>query len=234
MLSFEKLNVCDEIKSILMQYRVDFVFQPIFDRLGKIYGYEALMRPEGKNVLEYIEEVKHNNMLHELELVSFFGATMAYRQRNYDKKLCINSFPSECFSVKEAKCYSDCFKPIKDKLVIEIIEYTEGERWMWKTKQAHTRVYEGIEVSIDDFGTGHNDIDSIDYYNPNIVKLDRSLISNIDAYSMKQKDVKYYIEQLHNRGIRVLAEGVETQKEYEFLFQAGVDLFQGYLLAKPA
>lgn len=105
---------------------------------------------------------------------------------------------------------------------------------MWKTKQAHARVYEGIEVSIDDFGTGHNDIDSIDYYNPNIVKLDRSLISNIDAYSMKQKDVKYYIEQLHNRGIRVLAEGVETQKEYEFLFQAGVDLFQGYLLAKPA
>lgn len=71
MLSFEKLNVCDEIKSILMQYRVDFVFQPIFDRLGEIYGYEALMRPEGKNVLEYIEEVKHNNMLHELELVSF-------------------------------------------------------------------------------------------------------------------------------------------------------------------
>ena len=58
MIPFAELNVCDDIKNILMQYNVDFVFQPIFDRTGDVFGYEALMRPEGgKNVLDYIERI---------------------------------------------------------------------------------------------------------------------------------------------------------------------------------
>lgn len=156
---------------------------------GDIVAYEALMRPEGRNVLDYIEEMRRKNKLHALELASFFGTTMAY---------------------------SECFKPIKDKLVIEILEYTEGERWMWKTMEAHTKVYEGIEVSLDDFGTGHNDVDAVDYYNPHTVKLDRSLI-----------------EQFHNKGIKILAEGVETEEEYMYMMEAGADYFQGYYLARP-
>ncbi len=234
MIPFAELNVCDDIKNILIKYNVDFVFQPIFDRDGDVFGHEALMRPEGgKNVLDYIEEMREADKLHELELVSFFGATYAYRMRDYDKKLCINSFPSECFSVQEAKCYSQCFRPIKDKLVIEILEYTEGERWKWKTKYAHTQVYDGIEVSLDDFGTGHNDIDSVDYYTPKTVKLDRKLISDIDKSISKQNDVKYFINEFHKKGITVLAEGVETEAEYGCLYRLGADLFQGFLFAKP-
>lgn len=234
MVQFELLNVKDEIKDKLKKFRVDFVFQPIFARDGEIVGYEALMRPEDMNVLDYIDKVKSEDNLHELELVSFFGATMEYRKRGYDKKLCINSFPSECFTVDEAKSYSDCFKPIKDKLVIEILEYTEGEHWKWKTKEAHTRVYEGIQVSLDDFGTGHNDVDAVEYYNPHTVKLDRTLIEDIDRHIGRQKDVKYYIDHFHEKGIKVLAEGVETKDEYAFLLDAGIDYFQGYYLARPA
>ena len=102
MLAFDTLNVDDKIKSELMQFEIDFAFQPIFSREGDIVAYEALMRPEGRNVLDYIEEMRRKNKLHALELASFFGATMAYRLREYDKKLCINSFPSECFTVEEA------------------------------------------------------------------------------------------------------------------------------------
>ena len=233
MLAFDTLNVDDKIKSELMQFEIDFAFQPIFSREGDIVAYEALMRPEGRNVLDYIEEMRRKNKLHALELASFFGATMAYRLREYDKKLCINSFPSECFTVEEAKAYSECFKPIKDKLVIEILVYTEGEQWMWKTKEAHTKVYEGIEVSLDDFGTGHNDVDAVDYYNPHTVKLDRSLIAEVDKDRIKQGDVKYLIEQFHNKGIKILAEGVETEEEYMYMMEAGADYFQGYYLARP-
>ena len=117
MLSFETLNVSDEIKSVLTQYNIDFVFQPIFSRENVIIGYEALMRPEGKNILEFIEEMKSANKLHDLELLTFFGATLAYKQRNYNELLSINSFPEDAFTEDEALQYSLCFRPIKEKLI---------------------------------------------------------------------------------------------------------------------
>lgn len=72
MLSFDCLNVSDSIKNALKQHNVNFVFQPIFSRDNTVVAYEALMRPVGKSVLEYIEEMKLYDKLHELELVSFW------------------------------------------------------------------------------------------------------------------------------------------------------------------
>lgn len=63
MLAFDTLNVDDKIKSELMQFEIDFAFQPIFSREGDIVAYEALMRPEGRNVLDYIEEMRRKNKL---------------------------------------------------------------------------------------------------------------------------------------------------------------------------
>lgn len=57
-------------------------------------------------IAEVFLDMKEKEKLHDLELLSFFGATMAYRQRNYDKMLSINSFPEDCFSHEEALQYS--------------------------------------------------------------------------------------------------------------------------------
>ena len=62
----------------------------------------------------------------------------------------------------------------------------------------------------------------------------RSLISDIDKDSEKQLKCKEYIEDFHKRNITVLAEGVETKEEYDFLVENGIDLLQGYYLARPA
>lgn len=233
MISYDGFPINDEIKATLLKHRVDFVFQPIFNKNREIAAYEALMRPEGRYVLDYIEEMRQTGRLHELELVSFFGATAAYRQRNYCKKLCINSFPSECFTAVEAKNYSDCFRPIKDKLVIEILEYTENDPWKWEVKKAHSRIFDDVEFSLDDFGTGFNDSTAVDFYRPQTVKLDRSLIHRIDASPEKQHQAAAYVDRFHRQGILVLAEGIETQAEFTYLATCGVDLFQGFYLAKP-
>lgn len=234
MLDFEDLNVNDEIKSVLKQYQVDFAFQPIYSRDHAIIGYEALMRPEGKDVLTFIEEMKNANKLHELELISFFGATYAYKKRGYDTLLSINSFPSETFTTKEARAYSLAFRPIKEKLIVEILEYTEERHWTWKAKRNHIKEYRGIEVALDDFGTGHNDMQAVSYYEPDMVKIDRSLIAGIDQDAYKQKVLNEIIENLHDKMIAVLAEGVETKEEYEYLLTTKVDFFQGYYLGMPA
>ena len=231
MLAFDSLNVDDKIKSELMQFEIDFAFQPIFSREGDIVAYEALMRPEGRNVLDYIEEMRRKNKLHALELASFFGATMAYRLREYDKKLCINSFPSECFTVEEAKAYSECFKPIKDKLVIEILEYTEGEQWMWKTKEAHTKVYEGIEVSLDDFGTGYSSLNMLRTFPVDVLKIDRSFILDLEQNSKTVlSNIIRMADELH---MDVVAEGVETYEQMNYLKSIDCKEVQGFLFDRP-
>ena len=234
MISFEDLNVAPEIKTVLMKYEIDFVFQPIFSRDERIVGYEALMRPKGKNILEFIEEMKKMDALHELELLTFFGATLAYKQRNYDELLSINSLPSEAFSREEAQAYSECFHPIKEKLIIEILEYTDEKFWTWSLKQEHVEKYKGIEIALDDFGTGHNDHAAVEFYQPHMIKLDRTLISGIDKDKKKQREVKDCIRKMHSKTVAVLAEGVETAEEYEYLRAASVDFFQGYYLARPS
>lgn len=234
MLSFDSINVSEDIKSVLNKYNVEFVFQPIFSRTGKVVGHEALMRPEGKNILDFIDEMKELGKLHELELLTFFGATLEYKQRKYDALLSINSFPSEAFTREEALEYSLCFRPIKEKLIVEILEYTEEKHWTWTAKREHIDNYKGIEVALDDFGTGNNDSRAVDYYKPNMIKLDRSLISGIDTNPEKQSRLRELIDEMHKRVIVVLAEGIETKEEYEFLFNSGVDFFQGYYLGRPA
>lgn len=233
MLTFDTLDIKDNIKAVLSKYSVDFAFQPIFSRNRELIGYEALMRPVGKNILDFIEEMKDAGELHELELLSFFGATKAYKERNYTEMLSINSFPSEAFTKEEALEYSLCFRPIKEKLIIEILEYTEEKHWTWNAKREHIEEYKGIEVALDDYGTGSNDINAVDYYSPHMIKLDRSLIFDIDKDAVKQTKIKEIIKTMHNRAVVVLAEGIETKEEHDWLMQAGVDFFQGYYLGRP-
>lgn len=233
MLSFENLNVSQEIKDVLMKYHVDFVFQPIFSREGYIIGHEALMRPEGKDIMDFIAEMKEKNQLHELELLTFFGAAQAYKERGMNAMLSVNSFPAEVFSRQEALEYSLCFRPIKDRLIIEILEFTEEKHWTWKAKREHIAIFGDIDVALDDFGEGNNDFRAVKYYHPEIVKLDRKLVCNVDKDLEKQRVLNDLIKSLHQNVIEVLAEGVETKEEYDYCMAAGVDYFQGFYLGRP-
>ena len=74
----------------------------------------------------------------------------------------------------------------------------------------------------------------IEQMSPHIVKLDRELISGIDHISEKQDNVKELVKLFHSKGIMVVAEGIEEKEEFEYLVGLGVDLYQGYYLARPA
>lgn len=232
--TFSELDVSKEIRDILEEYDVDFVFQPIYSRMETIIGYEALMRPNGKFVLEFIEEMKKNNKLHDLEVLTFFGATHKYKERGYNTLLSINSFPSEVFTELELIEYNRCFGLTRDKIIVEILEYGDDENWTWAKKSMHLNDNTGIEIALDDFGTGYNDESAVDYYNPHMIKIDRSLITDIDKDKEKQDRVNRIVKNMHDKLIVVLAEGIETEAEYKYLKDAGIDFFQGYYLGRPA
>ena len=234
MIYFEDLPLDKEILKALSELKINYVFQPIFYPDGKtIYAHEALMRPEGTTVLDLIDEYTKRDELHVLEVATFWGATQAYFMRGYKEKLSVNSFPCEVFSQEEAETYREYFGKDKDILVIENLEYPRMDLEKSAKKRKIADIGES-KFALDDFGVGLNDYHMVDVLDPQIVKMDRSLLSGIDTDEEKQKNCKSIIETIHKLGKLVVAEGVETKEEFDYLISLGADLFQGYYLARPA
>lgn len=92
----------------------------------------------------------------------------------------------------------------------------------------------GYRIAVDDLGAGYSGLSSFSQLEPDVAKLDMSLIRDIDGSSAKASLVKSMISVCSNDlGIRVICEGVETVGERDTLQRVGADLLQGYLFAKP-
>jgi EAL domain-containing protein (putative c-di-GMP-specific phosphodiesterase class I) len=92
----------------------------------------------------------------------------------------------------------------------------------------------GFTVAIDDFGAGYAGLNLLSDFRPDIVKLDMELIRGVDADRGRRAILRGVIGICDDLGIRVVAEGIETQAEFDALRDLGITLFQGYLIAKPA
>lgn len=233
MIYYDHLPLSEGILQALSLLDIDYVFQPIFHSDGKtIFAREALMRPKGTTVVELINEYTEIGQLHILEVATFFGAMQAHILRGYEEKISINSFPSECFTDEEGKIFFDYFGDLKGKIVVEMLEYPHLSLSKWLKKKEAARK-SGCIISLDDYGSGINDMGKVDLLDPIIVKLDRSLICDIDKDVYKQANCAEIIDLLHYKNKKVVAEGVETKEEFEYLQGLGVDFFQGYYLGRP-
>jgi EAL domain-containing protein (putative c-di-GMP-specific phosphodiesterase class I) len=92
----------------------------------------------------------------------------------------------------------------------------------------------GFRIAIDDLGAGYAALTSFPLLEPDIVKIDMSLVRDIDSQPMKRKLVKSMTSLCREMKIDVVGEGVETNQEREVLVDLGCDLLQGYLIARPA
>ncbi len=91
----------------------------------------------------------------------------------------------------------------------------------------------GFKVALDDLGAGYAGLNSFAQLRPDFVKLDLSLVRDVDTDSTKQRVVGTMTALCHELGIQVVAEGVETPGERDQVVKLGCDLQQGYLFAKP-
>ena len=175
-----------------------------------------------------------SDRLHVLEVATLFGAMQAYILRGYTERVSINSFPSDCLRQEEADVFWDYYGDgIRGRMIIENLEYPFFSYEHWLEKSRSVKVMDNL-LSVDDFGCGINNMERVGIMKPHIVKLDRSLISGIDHIPEKQQNVQELVLKFHADGILVVAEGVEEKKEFDYLVGLGVDLFQGYYLARPA
>ncbi|WP_432474601.1 EAL domain-containing protein [Amphritea sp. HPY] len=91
----------------------------------------------------------------------------------------------------------------------------------------------GIEVAIDDFGTGYSSLSYIRNMALDVLKIDRSFLINIDNSDVDRKIVASIIQMSQVMGLKVVAEGIETEVQFELLRELNCDLIQGYLMARP-
>jgi EAL domain-containing protein (putative c-di-GMP-specific phosphodiesterase class I) len=123
---------------------------------------------------------------------------------------------------------------IADRVVLEITERASLHRIDdLKGKMRALRDL-GFRIAVDDLGAGYSGLSSFSRLDPDVVKLDMSLIRDIDGSASKASLVKSMIAVCsQDLGIRVVCEGVETVGERDTLARVGADLQQGYLFAKP-
>ena len=235
MINFDHLPLDTDILKALRELSINYVFQPIYLSDGKtVYAWEALMRPTDMTVTDLIEDYSKKDKLHVLEVATFFGAMQAYFLRGYEERVAINSFPSDCMKQEEADVFLDLFgERIRGRMIIENLEYPYFSPEHWKEKSRSVRRMDNL-LAADDFGTGLNNMELMEFMSPDIVKLDREVISGIDHISEKQENVKKLVDLFHSKDIMVVAEGIEEKEEFECLQGLGVDLYQGYYLARPA
>lgn len=116
------------------------------------------------------------------------------------------------------------------------IEITES---IFVSHMAHTRqmIFElqnsGLEVQMDDFGSGYSSLNELKNLPFDVIKIDREFVKQIDTDARDVVLVEAVIQALHKLDKKVIAEGIENTKQKQILEQLGCDLIQGYFLAKP-
>jgi EAL domain-containing protein (putative c-di-GMP-specific phosphodiesterase class I) len=124
--------------------------------------------------------------------------------------------------------------PDLTRLVLELTEHTQAEQGSAAAAVlAHVRQVGGL-VAMDDAGTGYAGLSQLLTLRPHIVKLDRELITGVDADPVKAALVEVFGDLASRMDTWVLAEGIETESELDTLIRLGVPLGQGWALARPA
>jgi EAL domain-containing protein (putative c-di-GMP-specific phosphodiesterase class I) len=92
----------------------------------------------------------------------------------------------------------------------------------------------GFRLAIDDIGAGYSGLTTFAELQPELVKIDMSLVRDVHHSALKQRTIAALINLCHESGARVVGEGVETAAEQECLVALGCDLLQGFFVGKPA
>lgn len=228
-------------ETLLSENLFYYVFQPIVSaKTGEIYGYEALMRtpPEiGLRPDEILDTAEEYGRLYEVEYATF-NNVLTYASEHLalfkDKYIFINSIPGYFIEGGDKEQLVKQYSDLLSQCTIEITERDETTAEEIRRIMNLTDQGQPCRFAVDDYGTGYSNIVNLLRYKPNVIKIDRYLITEIQDDVNKQMFVKNTVEFAEQNNIQCLAEGVETKEELETVISYGVDLIQGYYTAMPS
>ncbi len=224
-----------DIEAILRDERFDAAFQPIV-RLWdhRIVGYEALIRFHsefGHATEDVFRKAIHIGLGLELELRAAKRAIACAPDTENLDYVSVNASPE---LICDPRFEAALAGANPGKLVIEVTEYSDNSN----IPALLTRLVElrsrGFRIAIDDVGAGYSDFQRITQISPDILKIDRSIVSDLDRDPMKRAAVAALRYFASETGPTVVAEGVEREEEAAALRALDVPLAQGWLFGRAS
>jgi diguanylate cyclase len=240
-----RLQMMHELRSALESDELVCHFQPKFDlRTGRVVGAEALVRwrhPERgllmpDTFLPMAEQMGLMRALTDTVLELALTQCRGWRQRGHDLTVAVNVSATNLLDADLSPRVEAALRGHRlpaDRLTIEITEsvlMVDPERAQ-ETLDALRSL--GVSISVDDYGTGYSSLAYLRRLNLDELKLDRSFIAALSQTDRDVAIVSSTVDLAHVLGLRVVAEGVETEADWRMLGELGCDLAQGYYSGRP-
>lgn len=242
----QRVQLGNELREAISQDQFSVHYQPIVDiAAGKLHGFEALIRWQhpSKGLMppdEFIPVAEETGLIFSitrmvLEKVSHQLAQ--WKQQGLpDIKISVNCSARDFNEGKLKQIISEVVETSGidiNRLTLELTESSIMEDVESSIETMHELSEMGVTISIDDFGTGYSSFSYLKQFAIAKLKIDREFIRDIPQNEDDAAIVEAIIAMAKRLKIRVVAEGVETREQLQFLRNADCDLVQGYLLGKP-
>ena len=221
-----------------VDFEFSFAFQPIVDAVHQeIISFEALVRgPHGESSSQVFAGVPSRS-LQGFDQACRCKAIRLAARLNLKAGLNLNLVPNSSRHTRrnvrltlEASLQEGF--PV-ERLVFEVSEAERMHHYARVGEIFKSYQDQGFRTAIDDFGAGLAGLHMLAEYQPDFVKLDRSLIADVHEKHVKQVLVGGLIGACRQLSIEPIAEGVEKAEEYHWLREAGIHFFQGFYFARP-
>lgn len=238
----DRFNVEKDLKTNIEDEHLKLVYQGQYNiKTSELYGWEILSRMNdhnGNNIApsQFIKTAEKSTLIYEIDkyvLDKALSETLEYYKNGGQNHISVNisgkhitspSFSSEIKSIFDR--YPDF--PL-DRLTIEITESSYVKN-LSQAQEALSKLKEfGCSIALDDFGTGYSSLCYLSKLPIDYIKIDKSFIDKIDEDDTL---IKIIIQLGHMLNLKVVAEGVETKKQFKLLQEFGCDFIQGYYYGK--
>lgn len=236
-------ELVDELHRIIRKEALTILFQPIFSTdSATILGWEALSRGPVDSALHtpviLFEVAAHAGQLIELECIALKLAVTRFKELNLPGQLFLNvTADTMIFSSQRHQEITAQLLMVAipaSRIVIELTETRAGsDPDLLESGTDGLRAL-GFVMAIDDLGEGFASLKRWAKMRPEFVKIDRHFIDGMHKDSVKQQFIRSIVDMAKGLGCTVIGEGVEEEVDLQSLRQQGVNLIQGYLVARPS
>jgi diguanylate cyclase (GGDEF)-like protein/PAS domain S-box-containing protein len=236
-----------DLRAGLAQQQFLMVYQPIINLMtGVVHKAEALMRWQHPtngliSPAAFIPIAEASGLI--IDIGDWAFREVAEQTRRWRGSVCpdfqvsVNKSPAQFHhdggSNQAWLAHMEALGLPGESIVVEITEGLLLEASPSVNRQLLEMRDAGIQVSLDDFGTGYSSLSYLQKFDIDYIKIDQSFIRNLKPASKELALCKAMIVMAHELGIKVIAEGIETEEQRDLLIAAGCDSGQGYLFARP-
>jgi diguanylate cyclase (GGDEF)-like protein len=240
-----RILVESRLRNAIKQHDLQLHFQPKLDlQAWALSSSEALLRWNDEqlgevNPAEFIGVAEDTGLIHNIMPLIVDGATSLLRQAEQRgieiQTIALNASPKQIMSdgfALSVLSMLDMRNVAHEKIEVEVTESVLAQDMAQVLSELHILRMAGIKVALDDFGTGYSSLNMLRELPLDTVKIDRAFITELESSNEARRMLKHLIDIAKVLGLQVVAEGVETDVQLQYLLDHGCDVVQGFLISR--